>query len=51
VSWKYGFKSAKSIVKIRFVEKQPLTAWMAVSPRVYGFYSNVKPQVDQPRWS
>ena len=51
VPWKYGFKSAKSIVKIRFVEKQPLTAWMAAAPREYGFYSNVNPQVDHPRWS
>ena len=51
VPWKYGFKSAKSIVRIRFVEKQPLTAWMAAAPREYGFYSNVNPQVDHPRWS
>jgi sulfoxide reductase catalytic subunit YedY len=51
VPWKYGFKSAKSIVKIRFVEKQPLPAWMAAAPREYGFYSNVNPQVDHPRWS
>jgi sulfoxide reductase catalytic subunit YedY len=51
VPWKYGFKSAKSIVKIRLVEKQPLTAWMAAAPREYGFYSNVNPQVDHPRWS
>jgi len=51
VPWKYGFKSAKSIVKIRFVEKPPLTAWMAAAPREYGFYSNVNPQVDHPRWS
>ena len=51
VPWKYGFKSAKSIVKIRFVEKQPLTAWMAALPREYGFYSNVNPQVDHARWS
>lgn len=51
VPWKYGFKSAKSIVKIRFVEKQPLTAWMAATPEEYGFYSNVNPQVDHPRWS
>jgi sulfoxide reductase catalytic subunit YedY len=51
VPWKYGFKSAKSIVKIRFVEKQPLTAWMAAAPQEYGFYSNVNPQVDHPRWS
>jgi methionine sulfoxide reductase catalytic subunit len=51
VPWKYGFKSAKSLVAIRFVEKQPLTAWMAAAPREYGFYSNVNPQVDHPRWS
>ena len=51
VPWKYGFKSAKSIVKIRFVEKQPLTAWMKATPNEYGFYSNVNPQVDHPRWS
>jgi sulfoxide reductase catalytic subunit YedY len=51
VPWKYGFKSAKSIVRIRFVEKQPLTAWMAAAPNEYGFYSNVNPTVDHPRWS
>ena len=51
VPWKYGFKSAKSIVRIRFVEKPPLTAWMRAAPREYGFYSNVNPQVDHPRWS
>ena len=51
VPWKYGFKSAKSIVKIRFVEKQPLTAWMKATPSEYGFYSNVNPNVDHPRWS
>ena len=51
VPWKYGFKSAKSIVKIRFVEKQPLTAWMKAAPSEYGFYSNVNPNVDHPRWS
>lgn len=51
VPWKYGFKSAKSIVKIRFVEKQPRTAWMAAAPGEYGFYSNVNPNVDHPRWS
>ncbi len=51
VPWKYGFKSAKSIVKIRFVEKQPVSSWMAAAPREYGFYSNVNPQVDHPRWS
>jgi sulfoxide reductase catalytic subunit YedY len=51
VPWKYGFKSAKSIVKIRFVEKQPATAWQVAAPREYGFYSNVNPDVDHPRWS
>ena len=51
VPWKYGFKSAKSIVKIRFVERQPLTAWMKATPSEYGFYSNVNPHVDHPRWS
>ena len=51
VPWKYGFKSAKSIVKIRFVEKQPLTAWMQAAPEEYGFYSNVNPTVDHPRWT
>ena len=51
VPWKYGFKSAKSIVRIRFVEKQPNTAWSAAAPHEYGFYSNVNPQVDHPRWS
>lgn len=51
VPWKYGFKSIKSIVKIRFVEKQPLTTWNKAGPHEYGFYSNVNPQVDHPRWS
>jgi sulfoxide reductase catalytic subunit YedY len=51
VPWKYGFKSAKSIVKIRLVEKQPATAWQTAAPHEYGFYSNVNPQVDHPRWS
>ena len=51
VPWKYGFKSAKSIAKIRFVEKQPLTAWMQATPNEYGFYSNVNPTVDHPRWT
>ncbi|MDB5798025.1 MAG: hypothetical protein JWP36_1927 [Paucimonas sp.] len=49
--WKYGFKSAKSIVKIRFVREQPQTAWNRAAPREYGFYSNVNPEVDHPRWS
>ncbi len=51
VPWKYGFKSIKSIVRIRFVEKQPVTSWSASAPREYGFYANVNPQVDHPRWS
>jgi len=51
VPWKYGFKSGKSIVKIRFTDKQPLTAWNKAAPREYGFYSNVNPGVDHPRWS
>ena len=51
VPWKYGFKSAKSIVKIRFVEKQPVSSWMSANPQEYGFFSNVNPQVDHPRWS
>lgn len=51
VPWKYGFKSAKSLVRIRFVEKPPRTAWMAAAPDEYGFYSNVNPQVAHPRWS
>ena len=51
VPWKYGFKSIKSIVKIRFTEKQPPTAWNLSAPQEYGFYSNVNPKVDHPRWS
>ena len=51
VPWKYGFKSAKSIVKIRFVEQQPKTAWVKAAASEYGFYSNVNPGVDHPRWS
>jgi sulfoxide reductase catalytic subunit YedY len=51
VPWKYGFKSAKSIVRIRFVEHQPRTSWELAGPREYGFYSNVNPEVDHPRWS
>lgn len=50
VPWKYGFKGAKSIVRIRFVEKQPLTAWMKAGPDEYGFYSNVNPDVPHRRW-
>ncbi|AZG13188.1 protein-methionine-sulfoxide reductase catalytic subunit MsrP [Cupriavidus pauculus] len=49
--WKYGFKSAKSIVKIRFLDKQPPTSWNLAAPSEYGFYSNVNPDVDHPRWS
>jgi sulfoxide reductase catalytic subunit YedY len=51
VPWKYGFKSIKSIVRIRLVEKQPRTAWNESAPQEYGFYSNVNPEVDHPRWS
>ncbi len=51
VPWKYGFKSAKSIVRIRFVEQQPKCSWELAGPREYGFYSNVNPKVDHPRWS
>ncbi|MGH7844039.1 MAG: protein-methionine-sulfoxide reductase catalytic subunit MsrP [Candidatus Binatia bacterium] len=51
VPWKYGFKSIKSIVRIRFVEKQPPTSWYKFAPQEYGFYSNVNPEVDHPRWS
>ena len=51
VPWKYGFKSGKSIVRIRFVEIQPRTAWEKAAPHEYGFYSNVNPDVDHPRWS
>ncbi len=51
VPWKYGFKSGKSLVKIRFVEKQPRTSWNAAAAQEYGFYSNVNPNVDHPRWS
>ena len=51
VPWKYGFKSGKSIVKIRFVDRQPATAWVKAAGQEYGFYSNVNPKVDHPRWS
>jgi sulfoxide reductase catalytic subunit YedY len=51
VPWKYGFKSAKSLVRIRFVEKRPATAWEKSNPSEYGFYSNVNPERDHPRWS
>ena len=49
--WKYGFKSIKSIVRIKLVEQQPPTAWRSRTPREYGFYSNVNPEVDHPRWT
>jgi sulfoxide reductase catalytic subunit YedY len=51
VPWKYGFKSIKSVVKIRFVEQMPEATWNKMQPREYGFYSNVNPAVDHPRWS
>ena len=51
IPWKYGFKSGKAIVKIELVKKMPMTAWMWALPREYGFYSNVNPNVNHPRWS
>jgi sulfoxide reductase catalytic subunit YedY len=51
VPWKYGFKSIKSIVRMRLVEEQPVSTWMKAGPKEYGFYSNVNPDVDHPRWS
>jgi methionine sulfoxide reductase catalytic subunit len=51
VPWKYGFKGVKSIVRIRFVEEMPTTTWWMTNPREYGFYANVNPNVDHPRWS
>ncbi len=51
VPWKYGFKSIKSIVKIRFTEKPPINTWQAIAPSEYGFYANVNPEVSHPRWS
>lgn len=51
VPWKYGFKSAKSLVKIRLVEKPPVSSWMKAAPQEYGFYANVNPNVPHPRWS
>ncbi len=51
VPWKYGFKGAKSLVKIKLVEEQPPTSWNLRKPKEYGFYSNVNPSVDHPRWS
>jgi methionine sulfoxide reductase catalytic subunit len=51
VPWKYGFKSIKSVVRVHFTEKQPPTSWQSLNSREYGFYSNVNPEVDHPRWS
>jgi sulfoxide reductase catalytic subunit YedY len=51
IPWKYGFKATKSIVRIRFTDKQPKTAWNEATPNEYGFYANVNPEVDHPRWS
>jgi sulfoxide reductase catalytic subunit YedY len=51
VPWKYGFKGIKSIVRISFTEKQPPTTWSLAAPSEYGFYANVNPEVDHPRWS
>ena len=51
IPWKYGFKGGKSIVQIRFSEKQPRNTWNIAIPREYGFYANVNPRVDHPRWS
>ena len=51
VPWKYGYKSIKSIVKIRFTDKEPVSSWTKAAPSEYGFYSNVNPEVDHPRWS
>lgn len=51
IPWKYGFKGAKSIVKITFTDRQPATTWNIAAPNEYGFYANVNPEVDHPRWS
>lgn len=51
VPWKYGFKSIKSVVKIDFTEQQPKTLWNQLAPKEYGFYANVNPEVEHPRWS
>ena len=51
VPWKYGFKSIKSVVKITLTDKQPACTWQDLQPSEYGFYANVNPQVDHPRWS
>jgi sulfoxide reductase catalytic subunit YedY len=51
VPWKYGFKSVKSIVRIRFLDSRPRTTWAISAPREYGFFANVNPDVDHPRWT
>lgn len=51
VPWKYGFKGIKGIVRMRFIAEQPPTSWSMAAPREYGFYANVNPEVDHPRWS
>ncbi|HSH45029.1 MAG TPA: protein-methionine-sulfoxide reductase catalytic subunit MsrP, partial [Longimicrobiales bacterium] len=51
VPWKYGFKSIKSIVRIRLTERMPVNTWQQLQPQEYGFYANVNPEVDHPRWS
>jgi len=51
IPWKYGYKSIKSLVKIKFEQKMPPTTWNLAAPNEYGFYSNVNPNVDHPRWS
>ena len=51
VPWKYGFKGAKTVVRIRFQDRQPETTWNLSAPDEYGFYANVNPEVDHPRWS
>jgi len=51
VPWKYGFKGIKSIVKMKFLDQQPVNSWQAIAPQEYGFYANVNPEVDHPRWS
>jgi sulfoxide reductase catalytic subunit YedY len=51
IPWKYGFKSCKSIVRMRFTDKQPKTAWSVATPHEYGFFANVNPEVDHPRWT
>lgn len=51
VPWKYGFKSIKAVIKIELVDQQPATMWSTIAPDEYGFYANVNPNVDHPRWS